>query len=161
MDAIETAIAFLKREEGLRLRAYPDPASGGDPWTIGYGATGPDIRRGTVWTEDHAEQDLRARVCDIVDMLLQEVEVVLTDNQLAALTSWIYNIGKGRYDDPDTPQNEGLGFRGSTLLRRLNEGNVQAAADELRRWNRAAGRVNKVLVGRRERERTLFLTPDD
>lgn len=51
-------IADLKRDEGLRLQAYPDPLSGGDPWTIGYGHTGPDVRRGTVWTREKAEQAL-------------------------------------------------------------------------------------------------------
>jgi GH24 family phage-related lysozyme (muramidase) len=34
------------------LRAYPDPISKGDPWTIGLGTTGPDIKDGTVWTAD-------------------------------------------------------------------------------------------------------------
>ena len=160
MSAIEIAEAFLRREEGLRLNAYPDPASGGDPWTIGYGATGPGIRRGVVWTRERAEQDLHARVLDILEILLNEVDVELSENQLAALTSWIYNVGSGRYDDPDTPENEGSGFRGSTLLRKLNAGDYQGAADELPRWNKASGRVNPVLVGRRDRERTLFLTPD-
>ena len=160
MSAIEIAEAFLRREEGLRLNAYPDPASGGDPWTIGYGATGPGIRRGVVWTRERAEQDLHARVLDILEILTNEVDVELSENQLAALTSWIYNVGSGRYDDPDTPENEGSGFRGSTLLRKLNAGDFQGAADELPRWNKASGRVNPVLVGRRDRERTLFLTPD-
>ncbi len=34
---------LIERNEGLRLDAYPDPATGGDPWTIGYGDTGPDV----------------------------------------------------------------------------------------------------------------------
>ncbi|KQW79698.1 glycoside hydrolase family protein [Brevundimonas sp. Root1279] len=51
-------IEDLKRDEGLRLNAYPDPLSGGDPWTIGYGATGKDIRKGVVWTDAQAEQRL-------------------------------------------------------------------------------------------------------
>lgn len=162
MGAIETATALLKREEGLRLKAYPDPASrDGLPWTIGYGATGPGIRRGTVWTKEQAEQDLHARILDIAQTVLDEVQVPLTENQLAALISWIYNVGTGRYDDPDTPQNEGSGFKGSTLLRLLNQGDYEGAADQLPRWNKAGGRVNPVLVGRRGRERDLFLTPDE
>ena len=64
-------------------------------------------------------------------------------------------------DDPDTPQNEGSGFKGSTLLRLLNQGDYEGAADQLPRWNKAGGRVNPVLVGRRGRERDLFLTPDE
>lgn len=160
MGAIETATAHIKREEGLRLKAYPDPATGSDPWTIGYGATGRDIRRGTVWTREQAEQDLQSRILDIVQMVFEEVEIELTENQLAALVSWIYNVGEGRYDDPDTAENEGSGFKGSTMLRLLNQGDIEGAADQFPRWNKAAGRVNKVLVGRRARERELFLTPD-
>ena len=38
-----------KRLDGL-IEAYPDPGSGGAPWTIGYGSTGPDITPHTVWT---------------------------------------------------------------------------------------------------------------
>lgn len=158
MSAIDIAIPVIKREEGCRLKAYPDPASGGDPWTIGYGATGPGIRRGTVWTQEQAEQDLEERVVTIAEQIVNEVDVPLSDSQLAALISFVYNVGIGRHDKPGTPENEGTGFRGSTLLRRLNEGNYEAAADQMPRWNRASGRVNDVLVGRRARERDLFLS---
>jgi lysozyme len=46
--------ADLQRDEGLRLDAYPDPLSGGAPWTIGYGHTGPEVARGLVWTDAQA-----------------------------------------------------------------------------------------------------------
>lgn len=158
MSAIDIAIPVIKREEGCRLKAYPDPASGGDPWTIGYGATGPGIRRGTVWTQEQAEQDLEERVVEIAEQIVNEVDVPLSDVQLAALISFVYNVGIGRHDKPGTPEYEGTGFRGSTLLRKLNEGDYEAAADQMLRWNRAAGKVNPVLVGRRARERELFLS---
>lgn len=160
MSAIEKALAMIKREEGLELRAYPDPASGGDPWTIGYGATGPDIREGTVWTREQCESDLEGRVQLLAQQVADEIEVEWTDNQLAALISFAYNVGIGRDDDPDTPENEGRGLRGSTLMRKLNAGDPQGAADQFRAWTKAAGKVNKGLVARRERERKLFLTPD-
>ncbi len=51
-------VADLKRDEGLRLKAYPDPLSGGHPWTIGYGHTGPEVKPGLVWTEAQAEAAL-------------------------------------------------------------------------------------------------------
>ena len=38
------------------LKAYPDPGTGGDPWTIGYGHTGPDVRPGTQITQSGAEE---------------------------------------------------------------------------------------------------------
>ncbi|MGE8289880.1 MAG: lysozyme, partial [Stenotrophomonas sp.] len=55
MSAQDNAAALVRKWEGCRLKAYPDPASGGDPWTIGFGATGPGIRRGVVWTQQQAD----------------------------------------------------------------------------------------------------------
>src|SRR5687768_15991119 len=56
------ALALIKEFEGCHkvrsdgmIEAYPDPASGGDPWTIGWGSTGPGIRKGTVWTQEQAD----------------------------------------------------------------------------------------------------------
>lgn len=51
-------VADLKRDEGLRLHAYPDPLTGSHPWTIGYGHTGPEVKPGLVWTETQAEAAL-------------------------------------------------------------------------------------------------------
>ena len=50
--------------EGLRLRAYPDPLSGGAPWTIGYGHTGKDVHEGLVWTLEQANAALKADIAD-------------------------------------------------------------------------------------------------
>lgn len=55
-------LADLRRDEGLRLAAYPDPVSGAEPWTIGYGHTGADVREGLVWTERQADDALAADV---------------------------------------------------------------------------------------------------
>lgn len=52
-------IPDLMRDEGLRLSAYLDPLSGGEPVTIGYGHTG-NVHLGTVWTQAQAEQMLIA-----------------------------------------------------------------------------------------------------
>ncbi|RJF81642.1 hypothetical protein D3877_16060 [Azospirillum cavernae] len=50
----QPVIDLVKDAEGLRLTAYPDPASGGAPWTIGYGHTGPEVRPGLVVAPEHA-----------------------------------------------------------------------------------------------------------
>lgn len=47
-------LADLKRDEGFRDTAYPDPVSHGAPWTIGYGHTGRDVHPGLTCTEDQA-----------------------------------------------------------------------------------------------------------
>ncbi|MDN7893033.1 lysozyme [Burkholderia cepacia] len=136
---------LTEASESCRLKAYPDPASGGAPWTIGWGATGAGIVEGTVWTQEHADSrltlDLNARA-DVVDRL---VKVVLTPAKKAALVDFVYNVGE-------------TNFEGSTLLKRLNAGDYQAAADEFPKWNLAHGKVMPGLVTRRARERDLFLT---
>ena len=58
MRISQAGLDAIKRHEGLRLAAYPDPASGGDPWTIGYGHTR-DVERGQTTTAAQAEQFLR------------------------------------------------------------------------------------------------------
>ena len=54
----ERGLALIKRFEGCARRrpdglyeAYPDPGTGGAPWTIGWGATGKGIGPHSVWTQ--------------------------------------------------------------------------------------------------------------
>lgn len=83
-----------RRADG-RFEAYPDPGSAsGEPWTIGWGSTGPDIRKGVIWTQ--AECDARFDR-DIV-RYVEEVAAALgdaqtTQNQFDALVSFHYNTG--------------------------------------------------------------------
>lgn len=91
MNAI--ALSFIKARESCRLDAYLD--SGGVP-TIGWGATGPNIRLGTKWTQDEADLDLANRV-GICVRAVQELtlSVRLSEQQEAALASFAYNCGRG------------------------------------------------------------------
>jgi lysozyme len=60
----------LRRDEGLRLTTYPDPLSGAEPWTIGYGHTGAEVHRGLAWTPAEAETALIsdiAHACELLD----------------------------------------------------------------------------------------------
>ena len=141
----DAGVRLVQEFEGCKLEAYPDPGTGGEPWTIGFGSTGPDIGPGTVWTQEEADArfvDDLTKFGDGVDRL---VRVPLTDNQFAALVSFAYNVGLGA-------------LAGSTLLRKLNAGDYQGAADQLPRWNKAGGRVLPGLVRRRAAERDLFLS---
>ncbi len=141
---LDIAIPLVKRWEGCELKAYPDPGSGGDPWTIGYGHTGPDVTPGVRWTQAQADAALRSdlgRFGATVDAL---VLVHLEPREMAALVSLTYNIG---------PAN----FKKSTLLRLLNQGAKTLAAREFPRWNRASGKIMRGLTNRRAAERALFL----
>jgi GH24 family phage-related lysozyme (muramidase) len=67
---------LLKTWEGCHLSAYPDPASGGPPWTIGYGHTGAEVVPGVTITQEQAEAWLNQDVAEAagaVDRLLSGV----------------------------------------------------------------------------------------
>lgn len=76
-------VSDLKRDEGLRLTAYGDPLTGREPWTIGYGHTGPDVRQGLTWTQQQAEAAL---IADIEDH----------NAQLAAALPWVTHLDPAR-----------------------------------------------------------------
>lgn len=138
----DAGVALVREFEGCRLDAYRCPA--GIP-TIGYGATGPDIRMGMVWTQEQADARLVEDLARFADGVERLVEVDLSDNQFAAIVSFAYNVGLGA-------------LAGSTLLRKLNAGDYEGAADQFPRWNKGGGRVLPGLVRRRAAERDLFLS---
>lgn len=147
-DALKTTgnggIALIKQYEGLRLTTYKDAV--GIP-TIGYGHVENPISPGgtrTITAED-AEQilreDLQRFEHDVNNMLTVEV----TQNQFDALVSFAFNLG---------PAN----LKSSTLLRKVNSGDFNGAAEEFPKWNHAGGQVLAGLTARRNAEKTLFLS---
>lgn len=144
MTWCDDAIKLIKQFEGCRLTAYPDPATGGAPWTIGYGATGPEITKGTVWDQLHADQDLLARVQALGTFLDSAVKIPLTDEEKASLISFTYNVGRGNFDH-------------STLLAKLNAGDIEGASQEFLKWDLASGKVMQGLLNRRQAEMAEFL----
>lgn len=144
MTWCDEALKLIKQFEGCQLKAYPDPATGAAPWTVGYGATGPKIGPGTVWTQVQAEQDLLDRVQALGAFIDSEVKIPLTDEEKAALVSFTYNVGRGNFDH-------------STLRAKLNAGDIEGAAQEFPKWNLAAGKVLSGLVTRRSGEMAEFL----
>lgn len=94
MTPSPACIALIKRFEGCRLHAYPDPQSGCDPWTIGWGSTGPGIKRGTVWTQEAADARLVADVDSFGKSVLTALSgAPTTQGQYDALVSFCYNLG--------------------------------------------------------------------
>ncbi|WP_438396508.1 lysozyme [Caballeronia sp. DA-9] len=136
---------LTKASEDCVLVAYPDPASGGDPWTIGWGATGDGITKGTVWTQARADARLTADLLRFGAAVDSLVKVPLSPQQKAALVDFTFNLGSGN-------------LQSSTLLKLLNAGDYAGAANEFAKWNLASGKVMPGLVTRRSRERSLFLT---
>jgi lysozyme len=139
-------LALLKEFEGLELRAYPDPGTGGSPWTIGFGHTGPVVHPGLEISEAQAEGYLRADLAKFeagVEKLIGDAPV--NENMFSACVSLAYNIGLAA-------------FERSTVLKRIKLGNKMGAANAFLMWNRAGGRVMAGLMRRREAERKLFLS---
>jgi lysozyme len=144
-DVSDACIESLQESEGLRLTAYPDPGSrDGNPWTIGYGSTGPDIRKGMVWTREQAHArfvgDIR-RFEDQVEKALQGAAT--TQAQFDALVHFAYNIGVHALSK-------------STLLRLHKAGHFDSAAAEFARWNKNDGRVMPGLTKRRAIEAAMY-----
>ena len=145
-------VTVMHHFENCKLKAYPDPGSkNGEPWTIGWGHTGPEVKPGLVWTQAQADaaflEDLRSFERDVGSL----VKVPLTQGQFDALVSFAYNVGSDI--DTDTIA-EGLGD--STLLRKLNAGDYEGAAQEFKKWNKNDGKVMRGLIRRRAAEEALF-----
>ena len=142
-------LALIKQFEGCaRVRpdglveAYPDPGTGAAPWTIGWGATGPDIGPDTVWTRAQCDARLEADVARHAGEVAAAIgDAPTTQAQFDALVSFHYNTGA---------------IARATLTKRHVEGDYSAAAAEFARWNRAGGRVLKGLVRRRAAEAALY-----
>lgn len=139
-----TGVLLIAEREQFRARAYkPIPT---DPWTVGWGATGPEIGPNTVWTLEFADQDLCNRLTVLTGQVREACTLEPNENELAALVSLAYNIGIG-------------GLRKSTVVRQHNAGNHEAAARAFSLWNKAGGQVLRGLVARRLAEAALYLTP--
>ena len=150
MQLNQAGIELIKSHEGCKLKAYPDPATGGKPYTIGYGHTGPEVKPGLVWTQAQAEECFDNDVQHCASRVRNLVKIALTDNEFSALVCLAYNIGIAN-------------LAGSTLLKLVNEGlsndaAIERVADEFLKWNKAAGKVMAGLTSRRQAEARLFTT---
>jgi lysozyme len=136
-------IALIKHFESCSLKAYPDPATNGPPITICWGHTGPEVKLGQTLTYPECEAllalDLRRFEAGVDAMLTRDV----TPNQFDSLVSLAFNIGLGN-------------LKGSTLMKRMNAGEDEAAKLQFLVWNRAVGKVMKGLQRRRKAESLVF-----
>lgn len=143
MNYSKNGLHLTENFEGLRLTAYPDPATHGDPWTIGYGHTGAEVHQGMTITQEQAEEFLMQDVQKAVQTVNLKIHTDLTQNEFDALVDFVFNCGAGN-------------FAGSTLLKKINAGDMEGAALEFQKWDKAAGHVMAGLVRRRQAETDLF-----
>lgn len=147
MNLSSKGFAFIKNQEGCRLKAYQDQVG---VWTIGFGTTmyadGRKVKKGDIITQAQAEMLLQAQIATVYGWAVNMyVKVKITQAMYDALTSLTYNIGVG-------------GFKNSTLLKKLNKKDYIGCADGFLAWNKGGGKVLPVLVRRRALERALFLS---
>lgn len=146
----QAAVDLIKEFEGFRANAYPDPATGGEPWTIGYGHTSaagvPKVKKGMTISLAEGEAILRADLKPVEARVRKLVTAPINDNEYGALVSFVFNVGGGN-------------FATSTLLRKVNAGDKNGARSEFAKWNKAAGKVMDGLTRRRAAEAKLFGTP--
>jgi lysozyme len=144
MRTSEAGIDLIKSFEGCRTVAYQDVVG---VWTIGYGHT-IDVKEGMTITQHQCDVMLEVDIETYENYVNEQVDVSLTQNQFDALVSWVYNLG---------PTN----LRNSTMLKVLNAGKYEEVPYQMKRWNRAGGKVLKGLVVRREAEAELFSNEPD
>ena len=141
-------LELLKHFEAFYENAYQCYSG---VWTIGWGCT-EGIKSGMKITKVQGEEMLKKELNKFETGVARLVKVKLNDDQFSALVSFTYNIGLGGGGND--------GFAGSTLLKQLNEGNYQEAADWFLPWNKGGKDSLDVLLGlarRRRAERSLFL----
>lgn len=131
---------LVKAMEGLSLEAYVCPAGVA---TIGYGHT-KGVTLGTRVTKEQADVMLSEDLERFKAQASRYVKVQVTKGQFIALLDFVFNLGVGA-------------FRGSTLLKKLNDGDVMGASDEFPKWVHANGKVLQGLAKRRALERQYFL----
>lgn len=145
MKTGKEGIALMHYYEACYLTAYPDPATGGEPITIGWGNTSPGLKLGTTITQAEADrlfEDRLAREFEpgVSKLLKRDPK----QGEFDAFVCLAYNIGLGN-------------FGKSTALRKFNMGETEAAATAILSWEKAAGKVMKGLQRRRWAEHRLFI----
>lgn len=158
---IRYALDLIKEFEGFKKDVYLCPAN---KCTIGYGyairhpetgriLSGPDemdaarqqFPNGV--TESEANEMLDTYVRAMASRVTCLIKAHLTDKQFCAILDFCYNLGEGA-------------FESSTLRRRINEGKFEDVPAQLRRWNKANGKVMSGLARRREAEIALWLSDE-
>lgn len=136
----QAGLDLIKSFESCRLQAYQDQ---GGVWTIGWGSTGSDVGPGLVWSQEEADQRLMDGIQSVEEGINTLVSCDLTDNQFSALVCFAYNVGVDALAQ-------------STLLRDINAGDFDAAANEFLRWDKVRGAMVPGLLRRRLAEKALF-----
>lgn len=145
-DPLSIALPLIKRFESWSSKAYPDPPGQSVKWSIGWGhqiQPGEPYDRNSVISRSEGDDLLRVDAGGAYNDVQNNVNTDLSANQIAALISFRYNVGSHAFET-------------STLLSLVNEGDLDAAANEFSKWVHANGQIDEDLVSRRQQEMELF-----
>ncbi|WP_181665330.1 lysozyme [Providencia alcalifaciens] len=138
---ITLTVAMVTDFEGYKLKPYLDPVG---ILTVCYGHTGTDIIPTKTYTEAECKALLEKDLAIVAKAVNPLIKVNIPDYTRAALYSFTYNVGTGA-------------FARSTMLKKLNAGDIAGACNELKRWTYAGGKEWKDLITRREIENAVCL----
>jgi lysozyme len=139
MKYSKTGLALTERFEGVRLTAYQDQVG---VWTIGYGHTA-GVQPGDTCTQEQAEAWLAQDVSGAVSVVTSYIHVPLSQGEFDALVDFTFNLGAGSFEH-------------SELLTLINDGEIEAAAEQFQRWSHAGGVEVAGLLRRRQAEEQEF-----
>lgn len=147
MKISDKGLELIKEFEGFSSVAYLCPAK--IP-TIGYGNTfwedGRKVRLGEQISKTKALELLEfVANRDFADKIFPLLKIKVVQNQFDALVSIAYNIGMPRFEN-------------STLLKKLNQGDLIGASNEFLKWDKVNGKPILGLTRRRQKEKELFLS---
>lgn len=151
-------LPLVRHFESLHLRAYPDPKTGGAPWTIGYGHTH-GVQPGDTCTELQAEEWMAEELAECARQITLSSIRPFEEHQLDALSSFLYNVGPGKVGVKDGLFSLKSGGH-STLWKMVKAQNDAGAAEQFLRWINPGTNVAKGLLRRRVAERALWLGED-
>ena len=140
MDYSKQGLDLTKSFESCRLTTYRDIKG---VLTIGFGHTGPEVVEGLTWTQNQADSQLVLDLTRAEHAVNTLVTVPMTQGVFDSLVDFCYNCGIGA-------------FSGSTMLKLLNAGQNDDAANEFEKWDHASGKVVAGLLRRRLAEKEEF-----
>ncbi|WP_228061939.1 DUF4231 domain-containing protein [[Phormidium] sp. LEGE 05292] len=148
-------VELIKRFEGCYLNAYPDPLTGREPITIGWGATrkrdGSPWRLGESITQQEADELLihQLETSYLPDLAKIPCWSELNPNQQGALLSFGYNLGSKFYGSPNFNSM-------TTVLRNRDWSKIN---ETFIKYRNPGSNVEAGLLRRRKAEAELFMTP--
>lgn len=142
--ALTIALALLGGPEGVEGQKSTPYRDVGGVWTVCSGITGSDVVPGKYYSQQQCDALLIKHLTPVKKAVDGAVKVPIDNYTRAALYSFAYNVGVSA-------------FKGSSLLRHLNAGNIAAACDDLRRWVYVNKQRNRGLINRREIDRQVCL----